>query len=57
MAIVGGALFPPIMGLISDHLKSLALAYAVPLAAYIFVAYYSFLGSHVRPVSELSATK
>jgi FHS family L-fucose permease-like MFS transporter len=45
MAIVGGAIFTPIMGLISQHFQSLAAAYSVPLAAYIFIAYYSFFGS------------
>ena len=45
MAIVGGAIFTPLMGLISQHFRSLAVAYSVPLAAYIFVAYYSFFGS------------
>jgi FHS family L-fucose permease-like MFS transporter len=51
MAIVGGALFPPLMGLIADHLKSLAVAYFIPLAAYIFIAYFSFVGSQVRQTS------
>jgi FHS family L-fucose permease-like MFS transporter len=57
MAIIGGAVFTPVMGLISQSFHSLALAYLIPFAAYLFIAYYSFLGSHVRAVSELSATK
>jgi FHS family L-fucose permease-like MFS transporter len=45
MAIVGGAVLTPIMGLIADAAHGIALAYAVPLAAYIFIAGYSFWGS------------
>jgi len=48
MAIIGGAVFTPLMGLISEKFHGLATAYVVPLAAYAFVAYYSFLGSKVR---------
>src|SRR5208282_5822445 len=45
MAIVGGAVLTPIMGLISEKLHSIAWAYVVPLFAYIFIALYSFYGS------------
>jgi FHS family L-fucose permease-like MFS transporter len=48
MAIIGGAIFTPLMGLISQHFQSLAAAYLVPLAAYVFIAYYSFWGSEAR---------
>jgi FHS family L-fucose permease-like MFS transporter len=42
MAIVGGALFPPIAGLIAKHTGSLALGYLMPLAGFIGVAVYGF---------------
>ncbi|MGA8428242.1 MAG: L-fucose:H+ symporter permease [Candidatus Sulfotelmatobacter sp.] len=45
MAIVGGAVLTPIMGLISEQLHSIAWAYLVPLVAYVFIALYSFFGS------------
>lgn len=45
MAIVGGAVMPPLMGLISEKAHSVALSYSVPLVAYVFVAFYSFWGS------------
>ncbi len=45
MAIVGGALIPPLMGKIADARHSMAPAYLVPLAAYIFVAAYGFAGA------------
>jgi FHS family L-fucose permease-like MFS transporter len=48
MAIVGGSVFPPLMGKISDATKSMAVAMLVPLACYVFVAYYGFIGSRVR---------
>jgi MFS transporter, FHS family, L-fucose permease len=48
MAIVGGAVLTPIMGLISERTHSLALAYSVPLVAYLFIALYSFWGSRPR---------
>lgn len=45
MAIVGGAALTPIMGLIGEAFHGIAAAYAVPLVAYVFVAFYSFYGS------------
>jgi FHS family L-fucose permease-like MFS transporter len=48
MAIVGGALYPLGIGFLSEKLQSLALAYGLLLPAYVFIAYYAFLGSKVR---------
>ena len=48
MAIVGGAVLTPIMGFISVKTQSLALAYSVPLLAYVIIAVYSFWGSQQR---------
>jgi FHS family L-fucose permease-like MFS transporter len=45
MAIVGGAALTPLMGLINDRTHSIALAYLVPLAGYVCVAAYAFLGA------------
>jgi len=45
MAIVGGAVLTPVMGLISEAAHSIAVAYLVPLVSYIVIALYSFLGS------------
>jgi FHS family L-fucose permease-like MFS transporter len=53
MAIVGGAVLTPVMGLISS--RSLAFAYLVPLACYIFIVFYSFVGARVLQNQELSA--
>src|ERR1700739_3139611 len=46
MAIVGGAVLTPLMGLVSEKLHNLALAYTIPLFAYLYISLYSFLGSH-----------
>lgn len=45
MAIAGGAVLTPIMGLIAEAAHGIASAYSVPLVAYVFIAFYSFLGS------------
>jgi len=44
MAISGGAVLPPIMGLISDH-KNIQAAFAVPLLCYIYIFYFGMWGS------------
>lgn len=49
MGIVGGAVLTPAMGLISERAHSIALAYVVPLMAYVGVALYSFWGTEIRP--------
>jgi len=48
MAIIGGAFWTPIMGLIFMHTHSMALAMAVPLLAYIFISYYAYFGSKAK---------
>jgi FHS family L-fucose permease-like MFS transporter len=51
MAIVGGAVLTPIMGLIAEA-HGIAPAYLVPLVAYVFVAAYAFAGAKVRLSEE-----
>jgi len=48
MAIIGGAVLTPVMGLISVKFFSLALAYSVPLFSYFYICLYAFWGSR-RP--------
>jgi len=45
MAIIGGAVLTPLMGLVSEKFHSLAVAYTIPLIAYAYIMLYSFLGS------------
>ncbi len=48
MAIIGGAVCTPLMGYIAEKTNSMAIAMTVPLAAYLYVAYYSYNGSVTR---------
>jgi FHS family L-fucose permease-like MFS transporter len=48
MAIIGGAVFPPLMGLVYQATKSMAMGMLVTLISYAFIAYYGFIGSRVR---------
>jgi MFS transporter, FHS family, L-fucose permease len=48
MAIVGGAIFPPILGMIARETGSLALGYLVPLVGFAGVAVYGFYESTQR---------
>ena len=49
MAIVGGAVLTPIMGLISERLHSLAFSYSVPWLAYVVIMLYAFWGAERKP--------
>ena len=42
MAIIGGAVLTPVMGLLSIHFGGLAVAYLVPALAYVLIAFCSF---------------
>jgi MFS transporter, FHS family, L-fucose permease len=44
MAIIGGAVMTPLMGVIADKSLNVAWSYTVPLAGYIVIACYSFFG-------------
>jgi len=49
MSIVGGAIFPPLIGVIARNFGgSLALGYLLPLAGYIVVALYGFFGAKLH---------
>ncbi len=45
MAIIGGAVLTPAMGLLSQAGHGVALAYLVPLVAYLCVGVYGFVGA------------
>jgi FHS family L-fucose permease-like MFS transporter len=46
MAILGGALLPPLQGWIADH-HGLQTSFIVPLIAYAYVAFYGGFGHKV----------
>lgn len=47
MAILGGAILPPMQGEIADVTKNLQLSFIVPLLAYLYVAFYGFYGHRI----------
>jgi FHS family L-fucose permease-like MFS transporter len=47
MAIIGGAVLTPLMGIVADLSNSIAYAYLVPLFGYICISLYSFFGQGV----------
>jgi FHS family L-fucose permease-like MFS transporter len=51
MAIIGGAVFPALMGYISDT-ASIQRAFIVPLACYVYILYYAASGYRIRRAIE-----
>ena len=45
MAVIGGAIFTPVMGRIFEATHSMATAMIVPLLCYVFITHYAFVGS------------
>ena len=43
MSIAGGAVFPPLVGLVAHQCGSLAIGFVVPAAAFVVIALYAFL--------------
>lgn len=52
MAIVGGAIIPPLQGYVADVSGSLQLSFLVPLCCYLYIVYYGFWGARIKS-SEL----
>lgn len=52
MAIIGGAVFTPIIGLVFQATRSMATAMIVPLACYAVVTVFAFKGSELRHFGE-----
>jgi FHS family L-fucose permease-like MFS transporter len=55
MAIVGGAVLTPLMGIVSDTERSVAMGYAVPLFGYCVIACYSFFQQVRRGPRQIAA--
>ena len=47
MAILGGAILPPVQGYIADATKNLQLSFIIPLIAYAYVAFYGAVGHRI----------
>jgi len=54
MAIIGGAVFPAIMGRISDA-TSIQRAFVVPLLCYLYILYFALAGYRVLPARALAS--
>lgn len=52
MSIVGGAIFPLFMGLISDATGSMQKAYIVPMICFLVVLYFGWKGHKIVPVKN-----
>ena len=50
MAVLGGAILPPVQGWIADVTKNLQLSFIVPLIAYAYVAFYGAVGHRIGKV-------
>ncbi len=50
MAILGGAVMPVFMGLISDNTGSINIAYSVPLVCFVVIIIYSIYGGRKKSV-------
>ncbi|MCC2546384.1 sugar MFS transporter [Hymenobacter sp. BT175] len=48
MAIVGGAIIPPLMGFVATHGGGLRVAFILPALCYAYLLYYSVAGYRVR---------
>ena len=53
MAIIGGAVFTPLMGIVFQMTRSMALSMCVPLICYFVVVGYAFWGSQFAPSHKL----
>jgi FHS family L-fucose permease-like MFS transporter len=52
MSIIGGAIFTPLMGLVYQATKSMAVSMTVPLLCYLVVAGFAFWGANVPGVNQ-----
>lgn len=48
MAIIGGALFPPLMGYIADGTGLIHLSFLLPLFSFFFILYYATRGFRLK---------
>jgi FHS family L-fucose permease-like MFS transporter len=50
MSIVGGAIFPPLMGLIADKF-TMSVGFFAPIPLFAFILYYGLKGYKVEPAA------
>ncbi len=52
MAIVGGALLPPVFAWIADTTKNIQYSYIVPLLCFVVIVYFGLKGHQVKTISK-----
>lgn len=52
MAIIGGAVSTPLMGLLFEKSRSMAQAMLIPLLCYVFICYFAYIGSRDRTPAQ-----
>lgn len=52
MAIVGGAIIPPLQGYVADITESFQMSYLIPVVCYIYIAFYGWVGHKPTPTSQ-----
>jgi len=52
MAILGGALIPPIQGAVADSFGGYHYSFFVPMICYVYLAYYGWKGYEVKKISN-----
>ncbi len=57
MSIIGGAIFTPLMGVVFQFTKSMAISMFVPLICYVVVAAYAFWGSQIASPQTPAETR
>jgi FHS family L-fucose permease-like MFS transporter len=53
MSIVGGAVFPPVMGLIADQ-TSMSAGFFAPIPFFVFIMYYALNGHKVKAIRPIA---
>jgi FHS family L-fucose permease-like MFS transporter len=53
MAIVGGALLPPVFAWIADVTKNIQLSYVVPLVCFVVIVYFGLKGHQVKEINKV----
>jgi FHS family L-fucose permease-like MFS transporter len=53
MAIVGGAIIPPLQGLFADITGSVQLSFLVPVICYLYILFYGFVGYKPQVIAHV----
>lgn len=51
MAVVGGAIVPPIQGYVAD-ISNIQFSFVVPIICYLYIMFYGFIGSKPQPAAS-----